>query len=72
MGLFGKKEKTGYWIIEEHLFGGSTFECSACHVRFKGRKASRNCPACHARMTRSRYDPRFVDELEFLDAIFDD
>lgn len=72
MGIFGKsnKQKTGYWIQHAHLFRSDAYECSVCHNN--ARKAMKNCPACGARMKRSKYDPQWVDELEFLDAILDD
>ena len=72
MGLFGNKNtvKTGYWTQHAHLFKSDTYECSACHNLAK--KAYKNCPNCNARMKRSKYDPQWVDELEFLDAILDD
>ena len=70
MGLFGGAKKSGYWKHESHLFGGDSFECSVCGSKF--RKIAKECPKCGSRMKKSKYDPKWVDELEFYDAVFDD
>ena len=72
MGFFGKSKKmdTGCWIEHEHLFSGSTYECSLCHGSFK--KRTEMCPRCKAEMRKGKYDPQWVDELEIMDAIFGD
>ena len=62
--------KTARWIRHTHLFRADNFECSAC-----GGIASRPhdvCPRCHTPMKGTRYDPSWVDEMETLDAMFDD
>ncbi|SCW68756.1 hypothetical protein SAMN02910456_02601 [Ruminococcaceae bacterium YRB3002] len=72
MGLFssGKRKKVGCWIEHAHLFSGSTYECSLCHRSYKA--TSGRCPGCGAEMRKGKYDPQWVDELEMMDAIFDD
>ncbi|MBO4637103.1 MAG: hypothetical protein J5685_08165 [Clostridiales bacterium] len=69
MGLFGSKKK-GYWIKEERLFRSDSYVCSVCKKRFS--KASSTCPSCGAVMTKTKNDPGWVDDLEMIDAIFDD
>lgn len=62
--------KTGYWTKEAKLFAADEYVCSACGYR--GYKMTSSCPKCKARMKGSKYDPKWIDELEILDAIFDD
>lgn len=70
MGIFGKKDKKGYWTRKARLFRADVYECSVCRGGFA--KMTAKCPKCGARMTKSKYDPQWVDELEMWDAIFDD
>lgn len=69
MGIFSKK-KAGHWIKEAHLFRSDVYICSACGAKFD--KTSKTCPKCGIEMKSEKYDPQWVDELETLDAIFDD
>ncbi|HAW15225.1 MAG TPA: hypothetical protein DCW41_00780 [Clostridiales bacterium] len=62
--------KRGKWTRISRLFAGDIYECSLCKGRFS--KPSSTCPKCKASMTPGKYDPRWVDDMEFLDAIFDD
>lgn len=64
------KQRSAYWIHRDHLFRKDEYLCSAC--KYRAEKALGTCPGCGARMKRSKYDPVWVDELEMLDAIFDD
>ena len=51
--MFGRKKDTAYWIQKTHLLRADEYECSAC---------GRN-------MTKSKYDPTWVDEAEMLDIL---
>ena len=57
------------WIKHERLFGGDKYECTACRAQFKKKAAS--CPNCGARMTKTKFDPKWIDEMELLDIISD-
>lgn len=60
-----RAEKTAAWIEEEHLFGEKTYKCSNCSTR--SGQALLNCPKCKAQMTKTKYDPVWVDEMAFYD-----
>ena len=62
--------KSGYWIEEAHVFRADVYRCSECGSEFK--KISKTCPKCGCRMKKSKYDPKWVDELSLLDAILED
>lgn len=62
--------KSARWIRHTHLFRGDDYTCSACGAS-AGRPYSA-CPRCGASMGGSKYDPSWVDDMETLDAIFDD
>lgn len=62
--------KTGCWTREAKLFAADEYVCSSCG--YKGKKMLAACPECNARMKGSKYDPKWIDELEMPDAIFDD
>ena len=57
--------KKGRWIKHSHLFKRTEFECSVCKTRFNA-KASR-CPACGALIRGEKYEPDWVEEMEFYD-----
>ena len=63
-------KKTGKWIQHTHLFRKDEYECSACGSRTE--KPYRICPNCSTPMKGSKYDSSWVDEMEMIDAIFDD
>ncbi len=65
-----KKKEKAKWIRHAHILKKDDYECSACHV--KTDKPKKVCPKCGAMMKGSSYDPRWVDELEASDALFDD
>lgn len=63
-------KKTAKWTQKTHLFLKDEYECSACGARTD--KPYRTCPRCGLPMRGSKYDPSWVDEMEAIDAIFDD
>lgn len=69
MGIFDGK-KSGYWIHEAKIFSADTYVCSVCGSKFS--KMTSSCPKCSSRMKKSRYDPKWIDELEAYDALFED
>ncbi len=64
------KKRTAVLIKREHVFHKDEFECSSCG--FRAGKPFAVCPRCGAAMTGRKTDPRWVDEMEALDAIFGD
>ncbi len=62
--------KTARWIQHTHLFRKDEYECSACGCCVD--KPYRTCPCCGLPMKGSKYGPSWVDEIEAIDAIFDD
>lgn len=64
------KKNKAYWVQKTHIFRADEFMCSQCG--YSAMKALTECPRCGARMTKSKYDPTWVDEIELLDAIFDE
>ena len=65
--MFGKKKDTARWIQKTHLLRADEYECSACGRRFD--KPYERCPKCGRNMTKTRYDPTWVDEAEMLDIL---
>ena len=63
-------KRAARWIRHTHLFRKDEYECSACG--FKADKPYRICPCCGLLMKGSKYDPSWVDEMEMMDAIYDD
>ena len=63
-------KKAARWIRHTHLFQKDEYECSACGGKVD--KPYRICPRCGMPMKGSNYDPSWVDEMEMIDAIFDD
>ena len=63
--MFGSKKDTAFWTQKTHLFRPDEYECSACGRRFA--RPSAECPHCGRRMTKSKYDPSWVDEAEIMD-----
>ena len=62
--------KKPYWIQRTHLFRADEYICSACGSVQD--KPYRSCPSCGMRMTKAKYDPSWVDEIEGISAITDD
>ena len=65
--MFSKKKDTAYWIQKTHIFREDEYECSTCGRRFE--KPYAQCPDCGRNMTKSKYDPTWVDEAEMLDIL---
>lgn len=60
---FNQKEKyIDYW------FGEKTYKCSNCSTR--SGQALPKCPKCKAQMTKTKFDPVWVDEMAFYDGDF--
>ena len=59
-----------YWTQKTHLFRSDEYVCSVCgHI---ANKAYKQCPSCGSDMSKSKYDPSWVDEAEMLDIFFED
>ena len=65
-----KKRNMAYWTRKTHLFRSDEFICSACG--YPADKAYKQCPSCNSNMCKSKYDPSWVDEAEFLDIFLED
>ena len=68
--LYGRKKKSANRTVHEVLFALDVYECSACG--YEAKKATRECPRCHAVMRSQKVDPLWVDEMEILDILSDD
>ena len=64
------RKQHAHWVQRTHIFRRDEYECSACGYRAS--KPYITCPNCGTQMKSSKYDPSWVDEMEVLDAIFDD
>ena len=65
-----QSSQKAYWTQKTHLFGSDEYICSACgHVTDK---AYKQCPLCGTNMSKSKYDPSWVDEAEMMDIFFGD
>lgn len=63
--------KTGskaYWIQKTHLFRSDEYICSACGC--SAYRAYKKCPSCESNMSKSKYNPSWVDEAEMMDIFF--
>ena len=62
--IFKRKNKqiAGCWIKREYLFDADKFECSFCHAAYH--KGFDFCPNCRTKMTKVKYDPQWIDEME--------
>ncbi|MBO4697507.1 MAG: hypothetical protein J5643_09560 [Lachnospiraceae bacterium] len=63
-------KKTAYWIKNTHLLRQDEFVCSFC--KSKAAKPSAICPHCGSNMKGTKSDTGWVDEMEAIDAFFDD
>lgn len=54
-----------FWIQKTHLFRKDEYICSVC--RFVADKPYKHCPECDSEMRKTKYDPNWVDEAEFMD-----
>ncbi len=59
-----------YWIQYTHVFKDDDYECSLCGCTVKEPYAV--CPNCGNKMTGSKYDPSWIDEMEEIDMILED
>lgn len=57
-----------FWTQRTHLFRPDEFICSNCGY-ITTKKRLPECPHCSARMKKTKYDPSWVDEAEFLDSL---
>lgn len=64
------KQEKARWIQKTHLFRADEYICSAC--KFTTLTPSSQCPCCGRMMKGKKYDPNWVDEMEFMDAIWGD
>ena len=64
------KHNTPRWIRHTYIFRKDEYECNSCG--YHSNKPYIFCPSCSSQMKGSKYDPSWVDEMEILDAIFDD
>lgn len=62
--------KSAYWTRRTHLFRADEFICSACGASRP--KPTASCPACGARMKKTKYDAAWADEAEGLSTLLDD
>lgn len=58
---------TAYWTEREFMSGERVFVCSHCGLAFD--KGYAYCPNCDRKMTRVKYDPAWVDQIEEWDAM---
>ncbi len=59
-----------HWIVRTHIFRSDEYECSNCGKT--AAKPKKTCPNCGCAMRGSKGDLGWVDEMEMIDAIFDD
>lgn len=64
------KQKAAKWIQRTHLFRKDEYECSCCGSRTD--KPYIVCPGCGRPIKGSKYNAFWVDEIEAIDAVFDD
>ncbi len=64
------KKSSLHWIQHTHIFRKDEYECSACS--YYADKPYVTCPNCGAPMNGTKYESSWVDEIEAIDAIFDD
>ena len=66
----GKPVRRGYWKKQEHMSGEITWQCSRCKSVFQYRETF--CPKCHSENKKTSYDPKWIDEIEEIDAMMND
>ena len=62
--------RRAYWTQKTHFFRADEFICSACGKVCE--KPRRVCPGCGAKMSKTKYDPSWVDEAEAVSILLDD
>ena len=66
----GKSQRrVAYWTQRTHIFRSDEYVCSACGAKID--RPYKRCPNCRAIMKSAKYDPSWVDEIEFMDAMDD-
>ena len=63
-------KKTAHWICHTHVFRSDEYECSNCGVTVA--RPKKICPNCGCTMRGSKGDLGWVDEMEAIDAFFED
>ena len=63
-------KKTAHWICHTHVFRSDEYECSNCGETVA--KPKKTCPNCGCTMRGSKGDLGWVDEMEVIDAFFED
>ena len=63
-------KKSAYWIKHTHVLRSDEFVCSNCGDTES--KAKRICPGCGCTMKGTKSDLGWIDEMEAMDAFFDD
>lgn len=63
-------KKSAHWIRHTHVFRSDEYECSNCGNTVA--KPKKTCPNCRCTMHGSKGDLGWVDEMEAIDAFFDD
>ena len=62
--------KKPHLIVEEHYFAKDKYICSVCG--YVDTNEFDVCPSCGAHLEKKSTDPKWADELEIMDEIFDD
>lgn len=63
-------KKTAHWICHTHVFRSDEYECSNCGAI--SLKPPKTCPNCSMLVCGTKSDVGWVDEMEAIDAIFED
>lgn len=63
-------KNSAHWIRHTHVFRSDEYECSNCGNTVA--KPKKTCPNCGCTMRGSKGDLGWVDEMEAIDAFFDD
>ena len=63
-------KKIAHWICHTHVFRSDEHECSNCSEMVT--KPKKICPKCGCTMRGSKSDLGWVDEMEAIDAFFED
>ena len=63
-------KKSSHWIRHTHVFRSDEYECSNCGETVS--RPKKICPNCGCTMRDSKGDLGWVDEMEAIDAFFED
>ena len=64
------KGKKAFWIRRSHILRRDEYECSACG--FRSDRPDAVCKGCGRSMKSGGCGSSWIDELEAIDALFDD